>query len=61
MIANIEKTNAIIIKSKKVAYTNFIYENDNFEEVSSYKYIHGIDIHCKLNWNYTIEKRINGG
>ena len=30
------------------------------EEVSSYKYL-GIDIHHKLNWNYSIEKRINGG
>ena len=60
MIANIDKTNVIIIKSENVAYTNFIYENDNLEEVSSYKY-HGIDIHRKLNWNYTIEKRINGG
>jgi hypothetical protein len=30
------------------------------EEVPSYKYI-GIYIHRKLNWNYSIEKRINGG
>jgi hypothetical protein len=30
------------------------------EEVPSYKYL-GIDIHHKLNWNYSIEKRINGG
>ena len=28
--------------------------------VSSYKYL-GIDIHHKLNWNYSIEKRINAG
>jgi hypothetical protein len=27
---------------------------------SSYKYL-GIDIHHKLNWNYSIEKRIIGG
>ena len=26
----------------------------------AYKYI-GIDIHHKFNWNYSIEKRINGG
>ena len=32
----------------------------NLEEVYSYKYL-GIDIHHKLNWNYSIEKRINGG
>ena len=28
--------------------------------MSSYKYL-GIDIYHKLNWNYNIEKRINGG
>ena len=37
-----------------------MYDNNNLEEVSSYKYL-GIDIHHKLNWNYSIEKRINGG
>jgi len=30
------------------------------EEVSSYKYL-GIDSHHKLNYNYSIEKMINGG
>ena len=30
------------------------------EEVSSYKYL-GIDIHHKLNWNYNIGKKIDGG
>ena len=30
------------------------------EEVSSYKYL-GIDMHHKLNWNYSIEKRITRG
>ena len=34
-------------------YANFMYENSNLEEVSSYKYL-GIDIHHKLNWNYSI-------
>ena len=29
-------------------------------EVTSYKYLI-INIHHKLNWNYSIEKRINGG
>ena len=28
--------------------------------MNSYKYLR-IDIHHKLNWNYTIEKKINGG
>ena len=37
-----------------------MYDNSNLEEVSSYKYI-GIYIHHRLNWNYSIEKRINGG
>ena len=37
-----------------------MYNNSNLEEVSSYKYL-GIDIHHKLNWNYSIQKRINGG
>ena len=38
----------------------FIYDNRNLEEVTSYKYL-GTDIHHKLNWNYNIEKSINGG
>ena len=50
----------MIIKSKKDTYTNFVYENSNLEEVSSYKYL-GIGIHHKLRWNYSIAKRINGG
>jgi hypothetical protein len=28
--------------------------------VSSYKYL-GINIHYKLNWNYRIEKKVDGG
>ena len=50
----------MIIKSKKDTYANFVYDNSNFEEVSSYKYL-GIDIHHKLKWNYNIKKMINGG
>ena len=56
---NTDKTKVMIIKSKKETYANFVYENRNLEEVSSYKYLE-IDIHHKLNWNYNIEKRING-
>ena len=37
----------------------FIYDNRNLEQVTSYKYL-GIDIHHKLNWNYNIDKRIDG-
>ena len=50
----------MIIKSMKETSANFVYDNRNLEEVSSYKYL-GIDIHHKLNWNYSIEKTINGG
>ena len=52
------KTKVMIIKSKKDTCANFLYDNRNLEEVSSYKYL-GIDIHHKLNYN--IEKIINGG
>eukprot|EP00253_Pinus_taeda_P016131 PITA_16131 len=60
MIVNTDKTKVMIIKSKKDTYANFMYDNSNLEEVSSYKYL-GIDIHHKLNWNYSIDKRINEG
>ena len=50
----------MIIKYKKDTYANFIYDNRNIEEVTSYKYLR-IDIRHKLNWNYNIEKIINGG
>ena len=59
MSINTDKTKVMIIKSKDT-YANFMYDNSNLEEVSSYKYL-GIDIHHKLNWNYSIQKRINGG
>jgi len=55
-----DKTEVMIIKSNKGTYDNFIYDNRNLEEVTSYMYL-GIDFHHKLNWNYSIEKRINGG
>ena len=60
MTVNTNKTKVMIMKSKKDTYPNFVYDNSNLEEVSYYKYL-GIDIHHKLNWNYIIEKRINGG
>ena len=50
----------MIIKFKKVTYANFVYDNRNLEDVSSYKYL-GIDIHHKLNWNYNIEKGLVEG
>ena len=60
LTVNTIKTKVMIIKSKNETHANFVYDNNNLEEVSSYKYL-GIDIHHKLNWNYSIKKRINGG
>jgi hypothetical protein len=60
MIVNTDKTKVMIIKSNKIPYDTFLYENNNLEEVTSYKYL-GIDIHHKLNWNYSTKKRIIGG
>ena len=57
---NGDKTKIMIIKSKKDTYANFIYDNRNLEEVTSFKYL-GNDIHHNLNWNYIIEKSINVG
>jgi hypothetical protein len=48
MIVNIEKTKGMIIKSKKINCVDFMYDNNNLEEVTSFKYLI-IDIHCKLN------------
>ena len=59
MIVNTNKTKVMILKSKDT-YANFVYDNNNLEEVSSYKYLR-IDNHRKLKWNYIIEKKINGG
>ena len=58
MHVNTTKTKFMIIKSNKD--TNFEYDNKILEELSSYRYLE-IDIHHKLNWNYSIEKMINGG
>jgi hypothetical protein len=60
MTVNTDKTKVIIIKSNKIPYDTFVYDNNNLEEVTLYKYL-GIDIHHNLNWNYIIEKRIIGG
>ena len=37
MTVNTEKTKFMIIKSKKETYGNFVYDNNNLEEVYSYK------------------------
>ena len=51
----------MIIKYRKIINDTFVYENNsNLEGVHSYKYLR-IHIHHKRNWNYNIEKKINGG
>jgi hypothetical protein len=60
MTLNTDKTKVMIIKSNKIPYDTFVYEKNNMEEVNSYKYLE-IDIHHKLNWNYSIEKSIIWG
>jgi hypothetical protein len=35
MTSNNNKMRVIIIKSKNITYTNFLYENNNLEEVTS--------------------------
>jgi hypothetical protein len=37
-----------------------MYDINIFKEVNLYKYLK-INLHHKLNWNYSIEKMINGG
>ena len=58
MTLNTEKTNVMIIKSKKVTYASFVYDNKSLEQVYSYAYL-SIDIGYKLKWNYSIEKIVN--
>jgi hypothetical protein len=60
MIVNTGKTKVMIVKSKRITYNNFVYDNNNLDEVPSYEYI-GINFHHMLNWNYNAEKTLNGG
>jgi hypothetical protein len=39
MTINTNKMKVMIIKSKKITYANFVYDNNNLEEVTSYKYL----------------------
>lgn len=43
-----------------ITYDTLVYDNNSLEEVPLYKYL-GIHIHHNLNWNYSVEKNINGG
>ena len=60
MSINTDKTKFMIIKSKKDTYANFFYDNNNLEEVSSYKYLK-VYIYHKLNQKYSSDKMINKG
>jgi hypothetical protein len=60
MTVNTDNSKVMITNSNKIPYDTFVYENDNLKELISYKYL-GNDIHHKLNWNYSIEKRIIWG
>jgi hypothetical protein len=48
MTINTNKTKVMIIKSNKITCDTFVYDDNNLEEVTSYKYL-GIFIHHKLN------------
>jgi hypothetical protein len=39
MTVNTDKTKVMIIKSNKIPYDTFVYDNNNLEEVNSYKYL----------------------
>ena len=58
MTTNTNKIKVMIIKSKKATYANFVFDNINLEEVSSYKYL-GIDIYSI--GNIKLRKLINRG
>jgi len=60
MTIDTNKMKIMIIKSKNITYTSLMYETNSLEEITPYKYL-GIDLHRKLNRNYIIENRINGG
>ena len=53
MIVNTNKTKGMIIESQKITYYNFMYDNDNLEEVTSYKDLTS-DFYHEFNWNYSI-------
>ena len=48
MIVNTNNDKIMIIKCNKITYDTFVYENNNLEEVTSYKYLR-ISLHHKLN------------
>ena len=50
---NIDKTKVMIIKSKNITYTNFVYEN-NLEEVTLYIYLR-TGLRHKINSDYSIK------
>lgn len=49
------ETKVVVIK-----FETMTHDNNSLDEVPSHEYLE-INIHYKLNWNYRIEKMINGG
>jgi hypothetical protein len=43
-----KKIKVMVIKSKMITYTNFMYEINSLEEVNSYKYLN-VNIHHNFN------------
>ena len=60
MTVNSDKTQIMIIKSKKYTYANFIYDNINLEEVTSYKYL-GIEFITSSIGTITLRKGLMKG
>lgn len=50
----------MIIKFKEIIYLLFLYVDNKFEEVKSYKYL-VYNVNCSLKWNNGVEKSIIGG
>ena len=57
IIVNIGKTKVVIIKSQKITYDNFMYENNNLEEVTSCKYLESI-FNTSLTETIALRKRL---
>ena len=60
MIVNTRKIKLIIINNQNISYANFMYDNNIWEDVNSYKFM-SFDIHQKINLIYIIDKWSIGG
>jgi hypothetical protein len=48
MNVNTNKMKVMITKSRQITYTNFVYDNNNLEKMTSFKYL-VINLRHKLN------------